>query len=765
MDDTPFANDGADASLRKTVSLLNKIEAKTGSATITGPVTVTNEVEIKNDANNPLPVSDNNGSLTVDGTVELGSTSLAALENISVTFPATQNVNVTNAGLNVSVSNLPATQPVSLASAPVTPVTDNGGSLTVDGTFWQATQPVSGTIGTFNSSLVNAGSPFSYYGAGVYGTFDAGVDADYVEFSLDGGGGGFTHNLSLSTSNSPFYSSNSTAAGLIVFNDKFPNSSLDTTAYRFSNTALNAGSSGTYVLSLRNGDIKHRYVRVEITGGGGGGWSGRFESYKSLGLISRVSAQGRIENRVPIAGVVDINSCTRELPVNDSALISSVGTTSEAAATSDLAVSSISGLFRRLLQRLTTLLPANLTVSSTRLLVDGSGVTQPTRETQPTGDYAINTTAVAAFSASGSALQSASFDAGTNADYVVISLSGAGSAAAFYYDLSTNNSAWDAGNTAGGFSTYYDLPATSATDAYSYKSVGGTSLFGSTRTVFAGRFIVPLTQSQPGSGAITTYRYLRLNLPASNGGWRYRFTSYKSVDSLLAASVPGNPSTTRVAGRVDVGFVSNLPALPTGTNTIGSVNVLGGNATAVKVDGSAVTQPVSLASAPVTPVTDNGGSLTVDGSITATQATAASLKAQAQLLNAAGSVVDYAMTGTAGTPATDVVTVQGIGGGTSIPISGTVNTYPQQGTTATNTGFSSLSSDQLAPAVANRESLTVYNEGPGTLFVNVGGSCSTTSYQVRLLAGDYWEAPQGQVSLQHSGIFGTSGMGRVTQVT
>lgn len=69
MDDTPYVNDGADASLRKTVSLLNKIEAKTGSATITGPVTVTNEVEIKNDANNPLPVSDNGGSLTVDGTV------------------------------------------------------------------------------------------------------------------------------------------------------------------------------------------------------------------------------------------------------------------------------------------------------------------------------------------------------------------------------------------------------------------------------------------------------------------------------------------------------------------------------------------------------------------------------------------------------------------------------------------------------------------------------------------------------------------------
>lgn len=37
-----------------------------------------------------------------------------------------------------------ATQPVSIAAA--VPVTDNAGSLTVDGTFWQATQPVSGTF-------------------------------------------------------------------------------------------------------------------------------------------------------------------------------------------------------------------------------------------------------------------------------------------------------------------------------------------------------------------------------------------------------------------------------------------------------------------------------------------------------------------------------------------------------------------------------------------------------------------------------------------
>ena len=58
MDDTPAVNDGADTSLRKTVSLLNKIEGKTGATTITGPVTVSSEVEIKNDSGNPIPIKD-----------------------------------------------------------------------------------------------------------------------------------------------------------------------------------------------------------------------------------------------------------------------------------------------------------------------------------------------------------------------------------------------------------------------------------------------------------------------------------------------------------------------------------------------------------------------------------------------------------------------------------------------------------------------------------------------------------------------------------
>ena len=101
-----------------------------------------------------VAVTDNGGSLTVDGTVELGATSLSALENIQVTFPSTQNVSVQNASLAVTGTFWQATQPVSgtfwQATQPVSgPLTDTELRATpvpVSGTFWQTTQPVSGTV-------------------------------------------------------------------------------------------------------------------------------------------------------------------------------------------------------------------------------------------------------------------------------------------------------------------------------------------------------------------------------------------------------------------------------------------------------------------------------------------------------------------------------------------------------------------------------------------------------------------------------------------
>lgn len=71
-----------------------------------------------------------NISITVPGTVDIGTVSLEALEVIKVT-----NDTGTSLAINDNSGSLTVDGTVS--------VTDGGGSITVDGTFWQATQPVS----------------------------------------------------------------------------------------------------------------------------------------------------------------------------------------------------------------------------------------------------------------------------------------------------------------------------------------------------------------------------------------------------------------------------------------------------------------------------------------------------------------------------------------------------------------------------------------------------------------------------------------------
>lgn len=266
--------------------------------------------------------------------------------------------------------------------------------------------------------------------------------------------------------------------------------------------------------------------------------------------------------------------------------------------------------------------------------------------------------------------------------------------------------------------------------------------------------------------------------------------------------------------------VTNLPATQPVSGTFWpTTQPISGS---VSVTNLPATQPVSIANPPVTPVTDNGGSLTVDGSLTATQATAASLKAQAQLLNAAGSVVDYAMTGTAGTPASDVVSVQGVSGGTVIPVSGAVTasqatpsnlkaqvqlidasgtqisqvssgtagapsvdvltvqgstsgtpipvrlTASPVGTYSVVTTFQQITSTIIAEADGDRKGLTIFNEGNGPLYIKPAASTvdsvSTTSYQIRMSPGDYWEVPAAQVPIRHLGIFASGGTARITVI-
>ena len=109
-------------------------------------VNVGSSVEINNDTGNPIPVS---------GTVALDSDTKAALENttVNVTFPSTQTVDGTVA---IDATSLAALETITvdtisnpiivdtIANPIIVDVINN--PVPVTGTFFQATQPISGTV-------------------------------------------------------------------------------------------------------------------------------------------------------------------------------------------------------------------------------------------------------------------------------------------------------------------------------------------------------------------------------------------------------------------------------------------------------------------------------------------------------------------------------------------------------------------------------------------------------------------------------------------
>ena len=608
--DEPKLADPSGRSLHKINNLLKSIDAKTGSTTITGPVTVSNEVEVTNSTGNPIPVS---------GTVALDSNSLAALENISVTFPATQNVNVTNAGLSVSVSNLPATQPVSLASAPVTPVTDNGGSLTVDGTVTVNDM----TSGNAKTKIVDSvGADVSYITAGTAGTPSAGV------LSVQGINGGVSLPIS----------------GTVTANGG------DFTAQNgntFPDRSVQIGFFDTYA----TGD----FVRVNNDGRE---FPVKAYGVSSVGNSNVIPVAVGNEGNKPITGVpiawsdddapdTRIAGTTYPLPIqapNGIAISGTVtavdlGAKADAVASTDTGTFSVIAFIKRGLQNWTTLLAKIPALVSGRIPVDGSGVTQPV---------------------SGTITAAQATAANLNATVVQ------GTAT----NLRTAAEVYTGGN------------PVSASNALTIKT---TNAYGSNSPV------VSVGYYQSGANGV---------LQVSDG--------------------------------------SGLPVRPSTSATF-----------AVTGTFWQATQPVSLASAPVTPVTDNGGSLTVDGTVTATQSTASSLKAQAQILNSAGSLVTYAETGTYGSPSVDVISVQN-----------------PQGTTATITTFTSTTaSTSLIAAGSTRKALTVYNSGAGDLYISPTALCTTTNFQIRLSSGDYWECPESQVLLSHTAVFASAGTAYITSLT
>ena len=262
----------------------------------------------------------------------------------------------------------------------------------------------------------------------------------------------------------------------------------------------------------------------------------------------------------------------------------------------------------------------------------------------------------------------------------------------------------------------------------------------------------------------------------------------------LAVSIVNSQGEEYVTPLPISGTVTIGSALPSGTNRIGVVTIGAGTVTigagtaqigSVTASGTvtaniggianSVTLPVRLIAertggAPTGEDTlltcNSSGMLLVDAQSAGTSVLGYDGNAFVQVKQVPGSSVTIGNSVTISSlPALVAGTAQ-IGSVTASISNTAVTIYSAQGTTVTNSNFTSLtSSTSLVSAVAGRKVLSVFNEGAGNLHISPNATCTTISYQVRLSAGDYWECPSGQLSLAHTAVFATAGTARITEVS
>ena len=186
-----------------------------------------------------------------------------------------------------------------------------------------------------------------------------------------------------------------------------------------------------------------------------------------------------------------------------------------------------------------------------------------------------------------------------------------------------------------------------------------------------------LTSGHMGAVAMDTGRNLFVNATEWAGSALGAPTAWGSAPS-------GNVIGTNTNVLAEPGAGATAAAVPStaqyaGMNVSGNLVGMTGTANGLKVDGSAVTQPVSGT------VTANAGT----GAFTVAQATASSLNA---------TVVGA---GSAGTPSGGVVSIQGVTSGQAVPVSGSVSVTGVSGTpTQTTASVTTGSSTILASSTA-----------------------------------------------------------------
>jgi hypothetical protein len=247
--------------------------------------------------------------------------------------------------------------------------------------------------------------------------------------------------------------------------------------------------------------------------------------------------------------------------------------------------------------------------------------------------------------------------------------------------------------------------------------------------------------------------------------------------TFSAVTISNLPATQTIAGTVTVGtlpsLANNTDFVLVGENLAEGINNYG--VIGVQVSNFPATQPISGTVTVGNSVTISSLPSLVAGTANIGVVTIGNIRragdgALTQLTTEVGSGALQTVIG-AGTSQIGSVTASISNSVTiaSLPaISGTVtaNTFALQGTAVTTSNFTSTTaSTVLAGFNATREVLTIFSEGPGTLFVSAGATCTTVQYQVRLSSGDYYEAPSHQSTITHSAVFATAGTARVTEVS
>lgn len=196
----------------------------------------------------------------------------------------------------------------------------------------------------------------------------------------------------------------------------------------------------------------------------------------------------------------------------------------------------------------------------------------------------------------------------------------------------------------------------------------------------------------------------------------------------------------------DATFVAGAVTTAAPTYTTGQMSALSlTTAGALRVDGSAVVQPVSgtvTANQGTSPWVTNVSQFGGNNVVTGTGASGAGIP-RVTVSNDSNILVTQSTSpwivaggGTAGTPATGVVTVQGISGMT--PLSVITN---KAATSSVTSIAGATTNTNIFASNANRVVATIFNGTNKTMYIKLGTTASTSSFTTQLLPNSYWELP------------------------